>query len=385
MSFVACVAAACVAVSLIYYAAATIASLRHASRAAAPPPNLPKIAPRVALLKPLHGRAYNLADNLTSYLELDYPRSEYVFGVSDYADPATDVAIGLKSLYGMARITLAVGEEPHCANHKVAKLVRMAERAPHADVIVVSDADVFADRDHLRRVIGELMADPAVGIVTCLYRARPRGGLASRLEALSVNTDFAPMVMLSSSIEPIAYALGATIAIRREVLAAVGGFAALKDVLADDYQLGRLVAARGYRIRLSSSLVTIVCDEARFRDFWNHQLRWARTYRTTRPVSRAAIVTHGPAWALVYAVATGGSAHALEAFALVFAVRIGMGAILSRRVLGVPRMLRDLWLLPFKDLVMTGVWFASLFGKEVVWRGRRLRIRTDGTMQEVNG
>ena len=128
-----------------------------------------------------------------------------------------------------------------------------------------------------------------------------------------------------------------------------------------------------------------MCDEARFRDFWNHQIRWARTYRTTRPVSRAAIVTHGPAWALVYAVATGGKAHALEALALVFAVRIGMGAILSRRVLGVPRMLRDLWLLPFKDLVMTGVWFASLFGKEVVWRGRRLRIRTDGTMQEVNG
>ena len=385
MSIVASVAIACVAVSLIYYAAATVAGLRHASRAAAPPPPLPKIAPRVALLKPLHGRAYNLADNLTSYLELDYPRAEYLFGVSDYSDPATDVAVGLKSLYGMARITLVVGEEPRCANHKVAKLVRMANRAPHADVIVVSDADVFVDNDHLRRVIGELMADPAVGIVTCLYRARARGSLASRLEALSVNTDFAPMVMLSSSLEPIAYALGATIAIRREVLEAVGGFAALKYLLADDYHLGRLVAARGYRIRLSSSLVTIVCDEARFRDFWNHQIRWARTYRTTRPVSRAAIVTHGPAWALVYAVATGGRAHALEALALVFAVRIGMGAILSRRVLGVPRMLRDLWLLPFKDLVMTGVWFASLFGKEVVWRGRRLRIRTDGTMQEVNG
>ena len=385
MNIVTCVAAACVAVSLMYYVAATVAGLRLASRGAAPPLPLPKITPRVALLKPLHGRAYNLADNLTSYLELDYPRSEYLFGVSDYADPATDVAVGLKSLYGMARITLVVGEEPRCENHKVAKLMRMAERAPHADAIVVSDADVFVDRDHLRRVIGELMSDPAVGIVTCLYRARPRGSLASRLEALSVNTDFAPMVMLSSSVEPIAYALGATIAIRREVLEAIGGFAALKDMLADDYHLGRLVAARGFRIRLSSSLVTIVCDEARLRDFWNHQLRWARTYRTTRPVSLAAIVTHGPAWALVLTIATGGGAHALGALALVIAVRIGMGAILARRVLGVPRMLHDLWLLPFKDLVMTGVWFASLFGKEVLWRGRRMRIRTDGTMQEVNG
>jgi len=276
-----------VAASLLYYVAATAAAIRFASRAALPPSPLPKIAPRIAVLKPLHGLSESLGANILSFLEAAYPRGEFIFGVSDYEDPAAEVPVALKPRYQFSNITLSVGEEPGCANRKIAKLIRMAERAPKAEIFVLSDADISVERDHLSRVVGELVADEKTGLVTCVYRARPLGALAARFEALFINTDFAPMAILSAAIEPLRHAFGATIAVKRGALEAIGGFRALKDLLADDFFLGRMVAQQGFELKLSSSIVTITCEESRFAEFWNHQLRWARTYRTVRPVSSA--------------------------------------------------------------------------------------------------
>jgi ceramide glucosyltransferase len=375
--------AAAVAVSLFYYVAATWAAIRFAQRASAPPFLLPKIPPRVAVLKPLHGTSNSLAANVVSFLEVAYPRLDFFFAVSDYEDPAAEIPVALRQRYQFANITLVVGEEPGCSNRKIAKLIKMAERAPKADIFVLSDADVSVDRDYLRRIVGELLADEKTGIVTCAYRARPTGTLASRFEALYVNTDFVPQVMLAEMIEPMHYALGATIAIKREALEAIGGFSSLKNLLADDFYLGKLVTAHGYEIKLSSALVTLACEERNFSDFWHHQLRWARTYRTVRPLSIATILMHGPFWALLLLLTARGKAPAIAAFVLVIAARLAMSATLVGRVLKIPELLTDLWMVPIKDLVMTGVWFASLFSNKVVWAGRKFQLMRGGAMREV--
>jgi ceramide glucosyltransferase len=374
-----------VAASLLYYVAATAAAIRFASRAALPPSPLPKIAPRIAVLKPLHGLSESLGANILSFLEAAYPRGEFIFGVSDYEDPAAEVPVALKPRYQFANITLSVGEEPGCANRKIAKLIRMAERAPKAEIFVLSDADISVERDHLSRVVGELVADEKTGLVTCVYRARPLGALAARFEALFINTDFAPMAILSAAIEPLRHAFGATIAVKRGALEAIGGFRALKDLLADDFFLGRMVAQHDFELKLSSSIVTITCEESRFAEFWNHQLRWARTYRTVRPVSLATIVTHGPFWALMLVAASGCRLYALVLLAIVIVLRVAMSAVIMSRVLRLPERLRDLWLIPAKDLVMTAIWFASLAKNEVVWGGRRFQILDGGVMREVKG
>lgn len=375
--------AAAVAVSLFYYAAATLVAIRFAANASAPSPPLPKIPPRVAVLKPLHGTSNSLAGNIVSFLEVAYPRLDYFFGVHDYEDPAAEVPVALRQRYQFANITLVVGEEPGCSNRKIAKLIKMAERATKADVFVLSDADVSVDRDYLRRIVGELIADDKAGIVTCAYRARPGGTLASRLEALYVNTDFLPQVLLAEMLEPTHYALGATIAIKRTALEAIGGFSAVKNLLADDFYLGNLVMAKGYGIKLSTTLVTLTCEEQRLSDFWHHQLRWARTYRSVRPVSIATILTHGPFWALLLLAASRGKAPAVAALVLVIAARLAMSAMIVRRVLKMPELLADLWIVPIKDLVMTGVWFASLLSNKVMWAGRKFQLMRGGAMREV--
>jgi ceramide glucosyltransferase len=325
-----------------------------------------------------------LAENLTSYLENDYTRSEFFFAVTDYEDPAAEVAVALRTQYQFAPITLMVGEEPGCVNRKVGKLIRMAERATRAEIFILSDADISVTRDHLRRVVAELTIDERVGVVTCLYRARPVGTLASRLEALFVNTDFAPQAMLSAAIEPVRYALGATIAIKRAALEQLGGLQRLKDLLADDFYLGKYATDAGYQVHLSSSLVTTSCEEQRLADFWHHQLRWARTYRTARPASLATILVHGPSWALLFLLATGFSFFAWIAAAVVVAARIAMARLLITRILGLRDLGGEAWLVVLKDLILTAIWFASLTSNRVKWAGRRFRILANGAMREAH-
>jgi ceramide glucosyltransferase len=383
MNIVSFIAAVGVVVSFVYYIAASLAAIRFARRAAATPPPLPRIAPRVAVLKPLHGLNSDLLDNATSLLEARYPRVEFVFGVSGYEDRAAEVPLALKAAYQFADVSLSVGEAPDAVNRKVAKLIKMIERVPRAEIIVLSDADISVEPGYLTRIIGELTADEHAGIVTCIYRARSTGSFGSRLEALSVNTDFVPMAMLSEAIEPLHHAFGATIAIRRKVLDEIGGFAAIRNVLADDFFLGRRAAECGWEVKLSGELVTITCEERRVADFWNHQLRWARTYLSVRPVSAGTILTHGPFWALLLILASGFNPLAVAVLFIVVAARIAMASLMFAYVLRLPQLLRDAWLVPLKDLLMTGVWFASLAGREVLWGGRRFKLRRGGAMEEI--
>lgn len=371
-------------VSTIYYMAAIVAGLLFAHRSNTEPKPLPKIPPRVAILKPLRGVSEHLRENIVSFLEIAYARVEYIFGVDSYEDRAIDIPVSLRAPYQFANMTVTVGDEPGCANRKVAKLIKMASRANEkTDIFVLSDADISVEPDHLKRVVSELSDDDKIGIVTCIYRGKAHKSFASRMEALFINTDFAPQVILAEALEPMHYALGATIAVKREALDAIGGFRALKDLLADDFHLGSKVSEAGYKIELSSSIVTVSCEDHDFANFWSHQLRWARTYRHVRPLSLATIFIHGPFWALLFILASRFSVHSLDALALVLGLRMLMATVMIGKVLRRPQSLLDVLLIPFKDLVMTGIYFTSLTGKTVYWGGRRFRLMAGGVMREL--
>jgi ceramide glucosyltransferase len=369
--------------SLIYYASSLITALRFASHASDPPPPLPKPPPRIAILKPLSGLSATLLDNLVSYLESGYPRADFFFAVPSYEDRAAEAPVALRSRYPYASITMMIGDEAGVTNRKMAKMIRMAERAERAEAFVLSDADISVERGHLERLVGELFADERVGLVTCAYRARPSGTFASRLAALFVNTDFAPMVIMASAIEPLRYAFGATIAVRRAALQSAGGLRPLGDKLADDFELGRAVADSGWELRLSRSIVTSASEERNFHEFWRRKLRWARTYRTVRPLSLLTILINGPFWALVMLAASHGRPAAIGACAAVLAARMASSALIVSRTLKLPELVRDVWLVPVKDLLMAAIWAVSLVGNEVAWGGRRFVISRDGVMREI--
>ncbi len=374
-----------VGASLVYYGAAVLLAIRFGRRARSSPiPAAPARPPAVALLRPLYGASPALYDNLESLLAADYPARHFVFGVEREDDPAAEAVRRLAAKHPAEKIDLVVGSDPAAVNPKVGKLIRMLERTPPADAYVISDADIAVAPDYLRRVVAELFAHPGTGLVTCLYRGVGGAALGSRLQALFINTVFAPQVLISQAIERVRYAMGATMAIKREALAATGRLVPLRDKLADDYLLGRLTADHGYTVMVSTALVTSVCEESRIAEFWRHQLRWTITYHTVRPESRATILTNGPLWGLVL-LACLWSWTGLGVALGVIAARLAMAVVLLGPVLRLGRPLRELWLVAALDLMIPALWLRSHLGRRVEWGGRQFTIGTGGVLREVDG
>jgi len=368
--------------SLIYYLLVWTTGILFSRRATTTPP-LPADPPTVALLKPLHGWDENLFANLKSFMDVDYPRKEFIFGITTEDDPAISALHEIRRLYPEARITETVGDEDS-TNRKVGKLLRMLRQPPASEILVMSDADVRVDRDYLRRIVAELDGSKRIGMVTCAYKAvAPQSTFGARLEALFINTDFTPTAILSYYLEPMRHAFASTVAIRQSVLKEAGGLEAVKNSFGDDFALARRVVAQGYRIRLSRSMVTMVMEKLKFRDFWDRQLRWARVDRKIRPLSLARMLINGPFWALLLALTSAFGMPWVAVAGLVLAARLGLTAWTYAAILRLPVRISELLLVPIKDLLMQIIWLASLQGDTVEWRGRKLRLLPTGEMEEV--
>ncbi len=266
-------------------------------------------------------------------------------------------------------------------NIKVSNLTQMLPRARH-EILLVNDSDIRVPTDYLRNVITPL-ADDSVGLVTCLYRGIAAPTLGSRLEALGIATDFMPGVLSARYLEKgLHFGLGSTLAFRRRDLEAIGGFEVLLDYLADDYELGRRIAATGKRIELSPATVTTFLPAYTMREFFRHQLRWSRTIRDARPWGYAGLLfTFGLPWALAMLVAAQGAPWAWVLLALTLLVRLAVG-VASEFVLQ-DFALTSLLLLPLRDLLAPLVWAAGFMGNRIHWRGDVFDLK-DGRLRRAS-
>jgi len=318
-------------------------------------------------------------ESLRSHCLQDFPEYEIIFGVSEPDDPAIPLIERLKLEFPRRAIRLMICARNLGANIKVSNLAQMLLEAKH-EIILVNDSDIRVQPDYLRRVTAPL-GDPQVGLVTCLYRGVPGRTLGSRLEALGISTDFSAGVLAARQLEGgIRFGLGSTLAFRRRDLDAIGGFEALVDYLADDYEIGRRIAERGLEVRLSDVVVETFLPAYTLREFIDHQLRWARTVRDSRRWGYLGLVlTFGVPWALlalVLSLLLG--RDVLAAWLLLVGVsslRVAVALLVGWSVLRDRQLLPLLPLLPLRDLVALLVWIASLAGHTVVWRGESFRLK----------
>lgn len=359
----------------LFQLAAAWRFVRRAPRAARAHPSLPP----VTLLKPLKGPGVELYTNLASFCRQDYPDYQIVFGVAGLDDPAVEVVHQLRRDFPACDIALSIADLPG-TNRKVANLRHMMRHATH-EILLLSDADIRVRPDYIRTMVAPF-ADPAVGLATCLYKGVGRFGLPSLIESLFINTDFVPMVLLAAGIGQH-NACGASIAVRREALDRIGGFAALADHLADDNVLGNRVVGAGYGFELLPYFVDTVLDSRTLGDVWRHLVRWSRTYRVCQPKGWfCSVVTHATLWGCLALVTTAGSRVGWAALSAALLTRlVSLAAIM--RLLGERDTLRYLWLVPPKDLVFSGLWLAAFLGRQVTWSGQVLRIQPDGRMVAV--
>ncbi|HUI54726.1 MAG TPA: bacteriohopanetetrol glucosamine biosynthesis glycosyltransferase HpnI [Bryobacteraceae bacterium] len=331
-------------------------------------------APPVSILKPIHGRDPHFYDAIRSHAEQDYPEFEILFGVGSADEPALEDIRRLQHEFPSRRIEI-IEVATNAPNAKAGALGELAKHA-RCPVLLVNDSDISVEAGYLRAVTAPL-ANRHIGLVTCLYRARA-DSWPSRLEALGIATEFAPSVLAARLLGQAEFALGSTMVFRAATLHEIGGFDAIADYLADDYQLGRQIHGRGYHIEFAACVVETDLGGQSWAQVWRHQLRWSRTIRVSRPSGYFGYaVTHATLWALV-ALAAGQWWIA----AAVFAVRIAAGVTVAAGVLKYGRIARDLWLIPLRDLFGFAVWLAGGFGSTVQWRDRKLRLRADGKVLE---
>jgi ceramide glucosyltransferase len=366
--------------SLLYYllclwSAATF--LREREVDARPTPALPPIS----ILKPLKGIDPEIYEGFRSHCLQDYPNYEIIFGVSDPNDRAIASVKKLQHEFPSRRIQLVVASKLLGANVKVSNLAQMLAEAKF-DLLIVNDSDIRVEPDYLSRVTAPL-ADPKVGMVTCLYRGVPGPTLGSRLEALGISTDFSPSVLAARQLEGIRFGLGSTLAFRRAELEKIGGFLSFVDYLADDYELGKRIATLGLTVKLSKVVVETFLPAYRLRDFLAHQLRWARGVRDARSGGYFGMIfTFGILWALLALAASRGALWACAALAVTLFLRFAVAVAIGRKVLRDRHVMKNLWLVPLRDLVAVGVWIASLAGHTVTWRGETFHL-IDGKLSPI--
>lgn len=343
---------------------------REAGKSARPTQALPPIS----ILKPLKGADPEMYESFRSHCLQDYPEFEIIFGVSDPDDPAVESVMKLQQEFPQRQIQLVVTSQILGANVKVSNLAQMLGAARY-DYLIVNDSDIRVEPDYLRRVTAPL-ADVQVGMVTCLYRGVAAATLGSRLEALGISTDFCAGVLVSRQLEGgIRFGLGSSLAFRRAELEKIGGFISFVDYLADDYELGKRIAGLELKIKLSQVVVETFLPSYSVRDFFSHQLRWARGIRDARSGGYLGLIcTFGLMWALLAVVVSGGVLWAWSALAITLLLRLAVAFVVGRSVLHDPQVLRDAWLIPLRDLIAVGVWIASLGGQTVTWRGERFRL-----------
>jgi ceramide glucosyltransferase len=370
----------CVATIYAVIAAWALAPARAARSRAAPATLRP-----VSVLKPLCGAEPRLYENLATFCEQRYPRFQLLFGVSSQSDPAIAVVRRLQAAYPSHDIELVVDSRVHGQNLKVSNLINMAARAKH-ELILVADSDIAVEPDYLETVTAPL-ADPDVGIVTCLYRAVSVGGFWPRVGALFINEWFAPSVRVAHAGGSTRFGFGATLALSRDTLERIGGFPALKDDLADDYWLAEHVRRLGLRTVLSEVTVATDVIEPDLSSLWLRETRWLRTIRSINPLGFAFLfITFTTPWLLGgillargFEGAMGSPRELVLAASLVVGVfaRIALHARSSSHCAAGGRTFwRDLPLVPLRDVLLALEWLVAAFGSYVVWRGSRVPVVT---------
>jgi ceramide glucosyltransferase len=367
-------------VPLAYYLVATLAAVRFFSSERKK--TLGSYTPAVSVLKPVRGVDFASYENFKSFCLQDYPEYEILFCVNDLDDAAVPLIRRLAEEFPQRSIRLLSNAAQMGSNRKVNNLVLLSREAKY-ELLVQSDGDVRVGANYLRE-----MAAPferaGTGVVSCFYRGVTQKNIWAEIEALGAATDFFAGVLVADWMEGVTFALGASVATTKTWLGKIGGYEALANVLADDYEIGNRVAKAGGRVMLSREVVETIYPAATFGEFWEHQVRWARTVRLCRPASYVGLLfTHGLPLAILGAVVSRSASGALLFIAAYAALRLAMAGTVGVGGLRDEMARRKWWLLPLRDSLQFAVWVGSFFSDRIVWGDAEFELRANGEMAAV--
>jgi len=362
-----------IAGSLVYCVLTVVAARRYLTVR----PGAIREFPPISVLKPLAGADLDLEDNLRSFFEQDYPAFEMLFAARTVGDPAAEVARRLQASYPNVPSRLLITGEPPYPNAKVFSLDRMLGEARH-ELVVMSDSDIRVNAGALRTLAAEFQ-DQRLGLASCPYKVVPGRSFWSLLDALGLNTEFLGGVLVARMVDGMKFAIGPTVAARKQVLERIGGFSVLKDYLAEDFVMGKRTAAAGYGVILSSCVIEHHIGAQNLRANVLHRLRWSRSTRRSRPWGYVGLVFTNPLpLAFLF---TAVLPRWWPVLAVTAALRAAAAWAIAGWVLHDGLTRRRWWLLPLADAASFLGWLAGFFGRTILWRGRKYRLLRDGRFE----
>jgi ceramide glucosyltransferase len=364
----------------------------------------PEFLPAISLFKPLHGDEMGLEANLKTFFEQDYlqhvaqagmatvengvSRVEVLFCARSEADEGLEIARRVAAGYPEITTRFVTSGAPWAANAKVCSLAVMAKAATH-DLWAISDSDVRVTPEYLRRIVMPF-AEEQVGCSTCLYRGVVlKGGLWSQLEAVGMTVEMSSGICADGLLEPVQFALGPTMVTRRAGVEELGGFESLAEYCADDFVLGNWIAKNGHKVVLSGHVIDHMVLQADFVDSMNHQVRWMKSTRFSRPKGHfGTILTFGvPFGVIAWAGALMLGMPVLGWCALLGSVlgRSLQAWVVGRYVVREKRIWAAMVLFPLRDLIGAFIWALSYASNRIQWRGETYELVDGGRMRPAVG
>jgi ceramide glucosyltransferase len=370
--------------STVYLALTLVATVRylrraHAAQAAATSTTSCSLPP-VTIFKPVHGMEEQLTGNLESFFQQDYPDYEIIFGVRDADNPAAKVAEEIRTRYPRVPSRVIVSGAPEWPNAKVFSLDKMIA-ASSREYFIISDSDVCVASDFLRNTIPPLL-NPKVGLVTCMYRGIPAADFWSSLEALGLSVEMSSGVMVADMMEGMRFALGPSMAVRRDAIDAIGGIGAVADYYSDDFELGNRIWAKGYKVILSHYIVRNVLTSRSALRTLGDQLRWMKSTRYSRPAGHAGTgLTYAVPFGILGLFTAGALGHwtlGWELLAVACVNRVIQSVVVGWSVARDPRAVGFGWLYPVRDFLGFVAWALSYTSRDFYWRGEMYRFGKGG-------
>ncbi len=337
--------------------------------------NYPSFQPPISILKPLKGLDDNLFDNLESICAQDYPKYEIIFSLQDHNDPAYKVAKKIKDKYSHKDISIVIERCNEGLNPKVNNLIP-AYRSAKYEYILISDSNVMVGQDYLKEVI-IYMQNPEVGLVSNLIQGVGGRTIGSIFENLHLNSFIMGSVCFLQKFLKMPCVVGKSMLMRKKDLESIGGFYAVKDVLAEDYIIGKKMQKKGKKVILSKYIIKNVNEYWRIGKFINRHTRWGKLRWKIGGIRYFSELLGNPVFLSFLPIAL------WEPSKLTLSIAFFTSSlkILGDMYIGKKTKADMNYFLyifsPVKDLIIGLLWFVPFFSHTVVWRGNRYIITKD--------
>jgi ceramide glucosyltransferase len=371
--------------STIFLGMVLVASIRFKKRA--PLKGDSEFLPPVSLLKPLHGAEPGLREYLESFFALDYPRFEILFCARTEADAGIHLAREVAAEHPNVPVRFLFSGNPPWPNARCYSLSVMAPEASH-DLLVITDSDVRVRPSFVREIVAPFV-DQTLGASTCLYRGDATGlGFWGLMEGMGMSVEMTAGVLVAEMLEGMKFTLGPCMMVRRKALESIGGFKQLGYYYADDFMLGNLVAAKGWRVFLSSHTIDHCIVNDSFQRNFSHQWSWMKSTRFSRPAGHLGTgLTFAVPFGLIglaAGLATGNPLLGWSLLGWAWFSRALLSVIAGGWVVKDPAAYRLCWLYPVRDLLGAVLWLASYTSRKVGWRDDRFVLEKGGLMRRIS-